>query len=152
MKAERRLHELIRGLPLRRAPATLESRVCRELERRAARPWWRRGFSQWPGGARASFVAVCCAVVGLTAGDGPATMFARALLAAASRPLSWTHATIAVVRSAGAVAALLIRVIPVTWIYFGLAAGVVLYAALFGLSAAGYRALYLQPSLTGERQ
>jgi hypothetical protein len=79
-------------------------------------------------------------------------MLARALLAAASGPLSWTHATVAAARSAGEVAVLLIRVIPVTWIYVGLAAGVVLYAALFGLSAAGYRVLYLQPSLTGDRQ
>jgi hypothetical protein len=37
-------------------------------------------------------------------------------------------------------------------IYGGLTAGVVLYATLFGLSAAAYRALYLQPSLAGDRQ
>jgi hypothetical protein len=152
MTAETHLRELVRGLPLRRAPATLEVRVWRELERRASLPWWRRGFSQWPGGARASFVAICCTIVGLTAGEGAPTMFAPTLLAAAAGPLSWMHSTVAVARSAVEVAVLLIRVIPVTWIYGGLAAGIVLYAALFGLTAAAYRSLYLQSPLTGERQ
>jgi hypothetical protein len=148
MKAERILNELLRGLPLRRAPAALEFRVCRELERRAARPWWFRGFSQWPAGARVSFVAICSAIIGLSVGDGAWTMLARI----AAAPLSWTHSTVAVLRSACEVAALLMRVIPATWIYGGLAAGIALYMALFGLSAAAYRALYLQPSLAGDRQ
>jgi hypothetical protein len=152
MKAERILNELVRGLPLRRAPAALEFRVCRELERRAARPWWFRGFSQWPAGARASFVAICSAIIGLSVGDGAWTELARTLSNVAAAPLSWTHSTVAVLRSACEVAAVLMRVIPATWIYGGLAAGIALYMALFGLSAAAYRALYLQPSLAGDRQ
>jgi hypothetical protein len=152
MKAERILNELLRGLPLRRAPAALEFRVCRELVRRAARPWWFRGFSQWPAGARVSFVAICGAIIGLSVGDGAWTMLARTLSNVAAAPLSWTHSTVAVLRSACEVAALLMRVIPATWIYGGLAAGIALYMALFGLSAAAYRALYLQPSLAGDRQ
>ena len=152
MKAERILNELTRGRPLRRAPAALELRVCRELERRAVRPWWFRGFSQWPAGARASFVAICSAIIGVSIGDGAWTMLARTLSNVASAPLSWTHSTVAVLRSAYEVAALLMRVIPATWIYGGLTAGVALYMALFGLSAAAYRALYLQPSLAGDRQ
>jgi hypothetical protein len=152
MKIERFLDEWVRGLPLRRAPATLELRVCRELQRRAARPWWFRGFSQWPAGARISFVAVCGAIIGLTVGDGAWTLLVRTLIDAAAAPLSWTHTTLAVIGSACEVAALLMRVIPATWIYGGLTAGVVLYATLFGLSATAYRALYLQPSLAGDRQ
>jgi len=152
MKAERILNELACGLPLRRAPAALELRVCRELVRRAARPWWFRGFSQWPTGARASFVAICSAIIGLSIGDGAWTMLARTLSNVAAAPLSWTHSSVAVLRSVYEVAALLMRVIPAMWIYGGLTAGVALYMALFGLSAAGYRALYLQPSLAGDRQ
>jgi hypothetical protein len=152
MKAERFLNELVRGLPLRRAPAALELRISRELARRAALPWWFRGFSRWPAGARAFFVAICSAIIGFTVGDGAWTMFGRTLSAAAAAPLSWTHTTIAVIRSACEVAALLMHVIPAAWIYVGLTAGAVLYAALFGLSAAAYRALYLQPSLAGDRQ
>jgi hypothetical protein len=147
MKAERLLHELIRGLPLRRAPAALESRVCRELERRAARPWWFRGFSQWPVGARAGFVAICSIIIGLTVADSAWTMLVRTLGDAAAGPLSWTHTTVALIRSACEVAALLMRVVPTAWIYGGLTVGVALYAALFGLGAAAYRALYL-PALS----
>jgi len=152
MKAERLLHELVRGLPLRRAPAALESRICRELERRAARPWWFRGFSQWPVGARVGFVAICSTIIGLTLADGAWAMLVRALSDAAAGPLSWTHTTVAVIRSGREVAALLMRVVPAAWIYGGLMVGVALYTALFGLSAAAYRALYLQPSAAGDRQ
>jgi hypothetical protein len=152
MKAERLLRELVRGLPLRRAPAALESRVCRELERRAARPWWFRGFSQWPVGARAGFVAICSTIIGLTVGDGAWTTLVRTLGYAAAGTLSWTHTTVAVIRSACEVAALLMRVVPTAWIYGGLMLGVALYTALFGLGAAMYRALYLQPLPAGDRQ
>jgi hypothetical protein len=152
MNAEQLLNELLRERPLRRAPPALVFRVCRELERRAARPWWFRVFSQWPAGARASFVLICSAIIGLTVRDGAWTTVARTLSDAAAGPLSWTHATVSVIASASEVAALLMRVIPATWIYGGLIAGVALYAALFGLSAAAYRAFYLQPSLAGDRQ
>jgi hypothetical protein len=152
MKAERALNDLLRGLPLRRAPAALECRVCRELERRAARPWWFRGFSQWPAGAQAFFVIICGAVIGITVGDGAWAMLARTLSSAAAVPLSWAHTTVAVIGSACAVAALLMRVIPAAWIYGALTVGIALYTALFGLSAAAYRSLYLQPPLTGDRQ
>jgi hypothetical protein len=152
MKPERLLGELVRGLPLRRAPAALELRVCRELELRAAKPWWFRGFSQWPAGARVCFVAICSAIIGLTVADREWTRLARTLNDAAAGPLAWSHSTVSVIRSACDVAVLLTRIIPAAWIYGGLMAGVVLYAALFGLSAAAYRALYLQPSLAGDRQ
>jgi hypothetical protein len=153
MNADRLLNELLREQPpLRRAPAALEFRVCRELERRAARPWWFRAFSQWPAAARISFIALCGAIIGLTVHDGAWIMVARTLNDAAAMPLSWTHTAIAAATSAREVAALLMRVIPATWIYGGLTAGFALYAALFGLSAAAYRALYLQSSMAGDRQ
>jgi hypothetical protein len=152
MKAERFLKELLSGLPLRRAPATLEFRVRRELDRRLARPWWSRAFSQWPTGARAFFIAICGAIIGFTVRDSAWTMVARALRDAATPPMSWSHATVAATTSACEVAVLLVRAIPATWIYGGLTAGAVLYAALFGLSAAAYRTLYLQPSQAGDRQ
>jgi hypothetical protein len=98
------------------------------------------------------FVAICSVIVGVSIGDGTWTMLARTLGTIAAAPLSWTQSTFAVLRSACEVAALLMRVIPATWIYGGLAAGIALYMALFGLSAAAYRALYLQPSLAGDRQ
>jgi hypothetical protein len=39
----------------------------------------------------------------------------------------------------------LARIQPPTWVYAGIAVCAVLYAVLFGLGAAVYRALYLQP-------
>jgi uncharacterized membrane protein YcfT len=44
-------------------------------------------------------------------------------------------------------AALIARAVPTIWLYEGMAIGAVLYAALFGLGAALYRTLYLQPRL-----
>src|SRR5271154_459213 len=64
-RLERLLDSALRGLPARRAPGTLESRVLGELARRASQPWWRRSFGHWPTPARAGFVATCVALVGI---------------------------------------------------------------------------------------
>jgi len=44
----------------------------------------------------------------------------------------------------------LMRIVPPDWVYEGLAASVVLYAALFGLGIAAYRTLYLDPNSQSE--
>ena len=151
-KSELLLNRVLRELPLRHAPVTLESRVIRSLERRAALPWWRRGFKSWPLVARAAFIAICGAIIGFTFLDGSwAAAGTRALHEAGALSISWTGPVVAVITSAGELAALLLRVIPPAWLYGGLAAGVMLYAVLFGLGATAYRTLYLQPSGTGER-
>ena len=67
---------------------------------------------------------------------------------AAALVLSWVHPFLAVMSSAGGVATLLVRVIPPLWLYGGMALGIMLYLALFGLGAAAYR-LYLRPSSVG---
>ena len=149
MNGDRELKQVLRRLPLRRAPVTLELRVFRELERRAARPWWFREFAQWPAGARAAFVAICSAIIGFTLRDGAWTVLARVWRDADAVSVSWTRPAVAAARSADEVAALLMHVIPSTWLYGGLAAGAALYVALFGLSAAAYRTLYFQPSAAG---
>jgi hypothetical protein len=53
---------VLKETPVRRAPSSLESRVLREIGRRAALPWWRRSFSRWPRIARAGFTLVCGSV------------------------------------------------------------------------------------------
>ncbi len=126
--------------------------MVRELERRAAYPWWLRGFSRWPAVARVSFVALCCAIAGFTLRDGTWSAGAQGLRDAFAAPLSWTHAIDATINSASNVAAVLLRVIPEMWLYGGLTTAAALYAALFGLSAADYRALYLQASMSGARR
>jgi hypothetical protein len=120
---ERLLDRTLHELPLRRAPFTLESRVLGELERRAALPWWRRSFAYWPLLARAAFLVICGGLIRLA-------FLAGATTVAGVRSLSWAS---------------LARTEPPTWAYEGIAVCAVLYAVLFGLGAAVYRTLYLQP-------
>lgn len=61
---------MLRGLPPRSAPATLEARVRGELERLAMRPWWHRSFAHWPAAVRAAFVAACLALAALMLFEG----------------------------------------------------------------------------------
>jgi len=58
----RDIHRLLRSLPDRAAPASLEDRVFAEIARRAALPWWRQSFALWPRAARAASLAVSAAV------------------------------------------------------------------------------------------
>ena len=148
---ERAVDEALRDLPLCRAPSTLVSRVLNELERRAALPWWRASFTHWPAAPRVAFIVICAALVAATIlGGVSAFIGVRSLNEVAAQVLSWLHPLLAVMSSAGGVAALLMRVIPPLWLYGGMALGIVLYVALFGLGAAAYRTLYLRPSLAGD--
>ena len=149
-KLERALAQALKGLPLRRAPGTLELRVVDELQRRAALPWWRVSFVHWPAAPRVAFVAVCIALVAATILGGVFALGDRSFGEAAALVLSWVHPFLAVVSSAGGVATLLLGIIPPLWLYGGMALGIMLYVALFGLGAAAYRTLYLQPSSAGD--
>jgi hypothetical protein len=151
-KLERLMNETLRGLPSRAAPSTLESRVFGELLRRAALPWWRRSFAHWPLPARAGFVLVCFALIASTVLGGASAMLgAGSFTPIAAQVLLWMKPFLALMSSAGGLAALLVRIIPPLWIYGALAVGALLYVTLFGLGAAAYRALYLRPSVAGER-
>jgi hypothetical protein len=128
----------LRELPLRRAPASLESRVFCELERRATLPWWRRSFTHWPLTARAAFLAICGASAGLAITGG-------ATATADVRSLYWAREIGALMASGGSLVTPLARIAPPPWLYEGIAVCGVLYAVLFGLGAVLYRTLYLQP-------
>jgi hypothetical protein len=112
----------LRDLPQRRAPRRLQSRILDELHSRSAGPWWRRKFAHWPLPARRALIAVCALLTGVSLVDGP-----------------W-----AVAASAGRLA--FVRDMQ-PWLDIGLGAGALLYMTLFGLGAAAYRTLYLQPSI-----
>jgi hypothetical protein len=142
---ERLLDRTLRELPSRRAPMTLESRVVSELQRRAALSWWRRSFAHWPRSARSGFLLICGCLAGLAflGGDWAATGVRDMQTASAS--MSWARHIVSILNVAGELAELAAGAIPPTWLYGGLAAGAVLYAALFGLAAAAYRILYLKP-------
>ena len=131
---ERTLHQL----PLRCAPPTLESRVVGELERRAGLPWWRRSFTHWPLLARAGFLVISGLLIKLT--------LVGAAAVADVRSLPWARQVGGLMASGGSLATLLAHAAPPDWLYGGIAVCAVLYAVLFGLGAAVYRTLYLQPT------
>jgi hypothetical protein len=144
------LDRILRELPPRRAPATLEIRVMHELERRAALPWWRRRFAHWPFVARAAFIALCGVIVGSTArGDLWDIAPARAVNEALSLTASWVHPLGTALRSAADLAGTFGGMIPPLWLYGFLSAAVLLYAALFGLGAAAYRSICRPSSYAG---
>ena len=151
-KSEQALNRVLRNLPLRRAPDTLVPRVRREMERRAARPFWQRGFSQWPPSARIAFAALCIALVGLTLLDGSWAIIMRTFNDVGVSSMSRVQPLVAAFASARELVQLVARVIPPAWLSIGIAAAGALYAALFGLGAVAYRVLYSPPSMAGDRQ
>jgi hypothetical protein len=150
-KLESLIQRTLQQLPQRQAPRTLELRVHDELQRRAALPWWRRSFRQWPLPTRCAFIVACFAVMAFTIWTGTAS-FADAPFAGvdfaddAARFATWTHPAMALLASMRELTALLGEVIPTRWLHVGLGLGALFYLVLFGLGAAAYRTLYLQPS------
>jgi len=147
---EELVNRVLREVPARRAPASLQLRVLEGLARRAALPWWRREFANWPRSARGAFMALCGGIVGLIVLGSWTGAGAGALQEIQLLSTSWTHPAVAAVVSATGWAAFLGRVIPQDWLYGGVAVGMVLYSLLFGLGAAAYHTLY-RPALAGQR-
>jgi hypothetical protein len=150
---EQLLTRTLRDVPLQRAPATLESRILRELERRAALPWWRRSFAHWPVGARAAFAVLAVVVVKCVFQGGAwAGQVLSSLHDSGALSMPWVRRASTVAGAAGQLAASLTRAVPSEWVVNGVAASVALYVALFGLGIAAYRMLYLNPPpVTGDR-
>lgn len=143
---EHLLHRALRELPLRAAPRTLESRVLGALERRAELSWWRCGFAHWPPAARATFLVICGALVGLAFPGGAAVVASvRSLHESGALSVSCIRAAEVLMTSAWNLAALFMHAAPPNWLNAGIAVFAALYAVLFGLGAAVYRTLYLQP-------
>lgn len=144
-KLERVIHQTLRELPSLQAPRTLEMRVMAEIARRVALPWWRQSYRQWPVPAR---VALAVALFGsvklaLTAGMWIMAGFdASQIQHSLSAQFGWVEATVAVVRALGDFVGATLRNLPPLWLYGALAVVGGLYATLFGLGAAAYRALY----------
>jgi hypothetical protein len=151
-KLEQVMTEALRGLPPRRAPMTLESRVLGELQRRAMLVWWRRSFMHWPAAARTAFVLLNVALVAATFLNGfSGVVGGRSFAEFTAMVLMWMRPFVAVLSSVGGLAPTLLNTIPSGWLYVGVVVGVVLYTVLFGLGAAAYRTLYLRPSMAGSR-
>lgn len=142
---EKFIHQTLRSLPARRAPLSLESRVRAAIEARAALPWWKQSFARWPLAARVAFViasagiaklAIMAAVWAMGGFDG------QQLTNAFSTQFAWIQTASNVVDAIGNSFGAIYRSIPPLYLYGGLAVVGVMYAALFGLGAAAYRALF----------
>jgi len=64
------IHQALRQLPELEAPKTLAPRVLAALQAQADRPWWQQAWWNWPLTAKAAFVAIALALVGLVGGGG----------------------------------------------------------------------------------
>jgi hypothetical protein len=144
---EQLIHRTLRDLPPRRAPSSIEQRVLTEIARRAARPWWRKSFAHWPIPALAVFVVVSAALVKLAFMAGVWVMAGvdtTSLKDVLAQPLSWVESGLVVVHAVTGFCDIMLRNIPPLWLYGGLVFFASMYATLFGLGAAAYKALVAQ--------
>jgi len=143
-KLEASIHRVLRSIPDRRAPSTLESRVLAELARRAALPWWRRSFAHWPSSVRGCFfvlavVAAALVVAGLfVLGRSPG---AGELASGIATSRAWLVIARDVVDAGGFKVKAFLAEIPALWLYGGGAVLALFYAAVAAAGAATYRAL-----------
>ncbi len=140
-KLEHLIDGQLRGLPDRAAPRSLETRVRAELARRAALPWWRRSYTQWPAALRYAFILL------LAAGAAGLLLFSQSpVTAQALSALALRFPWIAYLQSIGSnlweAAGVVYDAIPPVWLYGAAAALAVSYAVLLGLGAAAYRAFF----------
>ena len=151
--AERALARLIRDLPPRQAPKSLEVRVLAELQSRQSGRWWQRRFAHWPVPARTAFISACTALIGFTLLDTPWSMLsARVVNAAVTWSMSWSHPALGAMASAAQMSGWVSRVVPPNWLFAFLGLGALLYASLFGLGIAAYRTLYLSLPKAGNHR
>lgn len=145
--ADQALTRLLRSIPPRQAPAMLEVRILRQLERCRAVAWWRRGFAHWPAAARAGFIATCIVLIGASLLDTRWSMLGPSVWRRAfGWALTWADPAVGAIVSTTEVSMRILHTLPASWLYAILAIAAVLYAALFGLGVAAYRTLYLSPS------
>ncbi|MEP7246299.1 MAG: hypothetical protein ABI885_21840 [Gammaproteobacteria bacterium] len=145
-QAERLVAEVLSQQPLRPAPRTLESRVLREIERRAALPWWRNSFMHWPLIAQFFFLLTSVGAVKLVlsaAGWALTDLRFASAVAAVTAPLSWVGRTAHFFATLADMGSVVLAAVPPHYLYVGLFVAATLYVALFVLGATAYRTLYL---------
>ena len=143
-KLERLVGQVLRDLPPRRAPASLEARVLGELAARARLPWWRRGVATWPVAVRVPVIAGCAVCVPLVwiLSLWLATRLISVTRERVAGPLASVRAAGQAVTSLSTAIAHIIQSIPREWLVGGIIATATLYAVLFALIAVGYSLLY----------
>ena len=145
------MHAALRQLPPLPAPATLESRVLRELARREALPWWRQGFARWPLPARLLFVplsAGCMKLAFLGIAALGSMLNAAQQTAVVSSVQSRWQALSEIAQSLQSLGTLVVRDVPQLWIYGAAGLALLLYVALFGIGAVAFRSLTISPQFS----
>ncbi len=143
-KLEASIHRVLRSLPDRRAPASLEARVLGELSRRAALPWWRKSYAYWPLAARVGFYAgsalaaalIVSGILVLVRSSG-----AAALAGDVAQRFSWLILAREIFAAAIDRIRVLLGAIPPLWIYGAVGTVALCYATLAAIGAATYRTL-----------
>ena len=147
-RVEQYIGTVLRRQPLRQAPAALEARVLQVLAHEAARPWWLRGFSRWPWPARLLFLplGVGCVQLAYFATNRLSSMWRAVQISApANAAKSGLQTFDNLGQALQTLGNIVTREIPSVWIYGGAGAALLLYAAMFGLGAAAFRALVITP-------
>lgn len=150
-RLEKLVHAALRQLPPLPAPATLESRVLRELARREALPWWRQGFGRWPLPARLLFVplsAGCMKLAFLGIAALGSMLNAAQQTAVVSSVQSRWQALSEIAQSLQSLGTLVVRDVPQLWIYGAAGLALLLYVALFGIGAVAFRSLVISPQFS----
>ena len=114
------------------------------LAGRSPLPWWRRGFGEWPAAARVAFGVTSAALVVLTvlaAAAVNANLGSLGASNAISTPVLHEASVLFVIARTLSIS--LTSLLSSSWVLGWFIASAALYAALFGLAIAGYRALYL---------
>jgi len=143
-KLEAAIHRVLRSLPDRKAPASLEGRVLAELSRRAALPWWRKSFASWPSAVRVFFFAGSAVAAGLLVTGllyAGRSSGAHAFAGSVSNSVAWLVLARDLADKTSASVRMLIAAIPPVWLYGVIATIVACYAALAAIGAATYRAV-----------
>lgn len=133
---ERVVNDAVRSTSLRTAPASLERRVMKAIEQRAAEPWWRKDFARWPAWVRIGFLIAGAGLVYL-AFSAPLWLWesSRGALPAELTFMQMMAQTVRVI----------VDHLPSVFVYSALAALAMLYGTLFGVGAIAYRSLFGRP-------
>src|SRR5260370_32738736 len=117
-KLESLLDHLARSQPLRRAPASLQTRVLAQLALRyRPMPWWRKGFTHWPLSARVAFLIASYGFVRLAIAGVMSIVAFVGSREVAGTAISWVHSGAEALSATASMCSLIVHTIPSSWLY-----------------------------------
>jgi hypothetical protein len=135
---ERFIHEQLRKLPEREAPADLVESVLNSIAAQKNRPWWRQPFTDWPRGNQALLFAALGAIFGgvFYLAWTPAEQLTAGSLLQAAQPFAWITGILEALASS---AVLAVKYMPWPWLAGLAGVFALLYLACVGTGVALYR-------------